>query len=205
MNTSSSQHHVAPRSLWLLIPLLVVLLAACSTAPQPKFRLTNITGHMPDLKFQLTDDSGKAVTARDFRGKVTMLYFGYTHCPDVCPTTMAHMHVVMQRMGKLADNIRFLFVSVDPARDTPQVLHQYMNAFDPHDVGLTGTRAQIRALAKRYRVAFDRGKVHKDGSYEVNHSSAIYIFDRKGRVRLLATPLTSNKDLVHDLRLLLSN
>jgi protein SCO1/2 len=182
---------------------LVVLVSACSSAAKPRFDLTNVTGHLPDLKFQLTADNGKTMTAKDFRGKVVMMYFGYTHCPDVCPLTMTRMHVVLQQLGKQADGIRLLFVSVDPARDTVPVLHQYVTAFDKHDVGLTGTPDQIRALAKRYRAAFDRGKVQKDGGYEVNHSAAIYIFDGKGHARVLATPATSNKDLEHDLRLLL--
>ncbi|GAB3035286.1 MULTISPECIES: SCO family protein [Oleiagrimonas] len=184
--------------------LAAALLAGCHSAPKLKFRLTDVTGHLPDLKFQLTDDDGQTVTAKHYRGKVTMLYFGYTHCPDVCPLTLTRIHVVMQRLGKLADGARFLFVTVDPARDTVPVLHQYVTAFDKHAVGLTGTRAQIRALAKRYRAAFDRGKQAKNGGYEVNHSSAIYIFDRQGRARVLATPATSNDDLVHDLHLLLN-
>lgn len=182
---------------------LALLLAACS-APQPQFRLTNVTGHLPDLKFRLTADNGKPVTADDFRGKVVMLYFGYTHCPDVCPLTMTRMHVIMQKLGEQADGVRFLFVTVDPARDTVPVLHQYVTAFDRHAVGLTGSRDQIRALAKRYRAAFDRGKVQKDGGYEVNHSSAIYIFDRQGHARVLATPATGDADLIHDLHLLLA-
>lgn len=201
---SPSLPRIPSRWMKKLSTLLVTgLLAACSSAPSPQFRLTNVTGHLPDLAFHLTNDNGKQVTARDFRGKITMLYFGYTHCPDVCPLTMTRMHVVMQRLGAKADDVRFLFVTVDPARDTVPVLHQYVSAFDPHAVGLTGTRDQIRALAKRYRAAFDRGKVQKDGGYEVNHSSAIYIFDRQGHARVLATPATSNDDLAHDLTLLI--
>lgn len=190
------------RSLGPVVLALTLLLSACSQ-PQPKWRLTDIHGHMPDLQFSLTNDDGKAVTAADYRGKVTLLYFGYTHCPDVCPLTMTRMHVVMQRLGKLADATRFLFVTVDPPRDTPQVLHQYVTAFDKHAVGLTGPEASIEALAKRYRVAFDRGKTDANGNYEMNHSSGIYIFDGQGHARLLATPATSNDDLVHDLHLLI--
>jgi protein SCO1/2 len=184
---------------------LGALLAACqpheNAAP---WQLTDIWGHMPDLSFQLTDDQGKTVTAADYRGKVTLLYFGYTHCPDVCPLTLAHLHVVLQRLGKLADGARILFVSVDPARDTPQALHAYVNAFDPHIVGLTGSPAQVEALTKQYRAAFSREPGKSDGSYEVSHSSGIYIFDGSGKARLLATPNDSQDKLVHDLYLLLS-
>lgn len=180
------------------------LLAGCQHDEPLPFRLTRITGHMPDLAFQLTNDDGKPATAADYRGKVVLLYFGYTHCPDVCPLTLAHLHVVMQRLGPLADDARILFVSVDPARDTPSVMHAYVNAFDKRAVGLTGNSRDVEALVKRYRASFSREPDTGKGVYEVSHSSAIYIFDRKGQARLLATPADSQDDLVHDLHLLLA-
>lgn len=190
-----------------LLALLAIglLLAGCHRVAPLPFRLTNLTGHMPQLQFTLTNDEGKTVSAADYRGKVVLLYFGYTHCPDVCPLTMAHLHVVMQRLGKLADGARILFVSVDPARDTPAVLHAYVNAFDPHATGLTGSPGAIEDLVKRYRSAFTREPASKDGSYEVSHSSAIYVFDRDGNPRVLYTPSSKQDDLVHDLQLLLDN
>lgn len=181
-----------------------VLLSACHQDEPPPWQLTDISGHMPDLSFQLTDDQGKTVTAADYRGKVTLLYFGYTHCPDVCPLTLAHLHVVMQQLGKLADGARILFVSVDPTRDTPAVLHEYVTQFDAHAVGLTGSPTDIEALSKRYRAAFTREPGKADGSYDVSHSSGIYIFDGNGKARLLATPTDPQNKLVHDLHLLLS-
>ncbi|MFC3650018.1 SCO family protein [Dyella humi] len=182
-----------------------MLLAACQQHDEAApWQLTDISGHMPDLSFRLTDDQGKTVTATDYSGKVTLLYFGYTHCPDVCPLTLAHLHVVMQRLGKLADGARILFVSVDPARDTPEALHAYVTAFDPHAIGLTGTPADIEALTKRYRAAFSREPDKSGGSYDVSHSSGIYIFDTSGHARLLATPDDAQDKLVHDLHLLLS-
>lgn len=189
-----------------LLALLAVslLLAACQSHQPLPFRLTNVSGHMPPLAFNLTNDEGKPVTAADYRGKVVLLYFGYTHCPDVCPLTMAHLHVVMQRLGALADGARILFVTVDPGRDTPAVLRSYVHAFDPHAVGLTGSPGAIETLVKRYRSAFTREPASKDGSYEVSHSSAIYLFDREGNPRVLFTPADSQDDLVHDLHLLLS-
>ena len=189
-------------SLWALL-LAAAVLAGCHGAAPLPFRLTNLTGHMPQLEFNLTSDEGKAVSAADYRGKVVLLFFGYTHCPDVCPLTMAQLHVAMQKLGDRADGARILFVSVDPTRDTPEVLHGYVNAFDKRAVGLTGTPRAVEALVKRYRSAFTREPSARDGSYEVSHSSAIYVFDRQGRPRVLYTPADKQEDLVHDLELLL--
>lgn len=191
---------------WFLLVLPCVaalLLAGCQHDSPLPFRLTQVTGHMPDLAFKLTDDTGKPVTAADYKGKVVVLYFGYTHCPDVCPLTLAHLHVVMQRLGPLADDARILFVSVDPTRDTPTVMHAYVNAFDKRAIGLTGDAGDIEALVKRYRASFSREPDTGTGAYEVSHSSAIYLFDRQGRARVLATPADSQDDMVHDLHLLL--
>jgi protein SCO1/2 len=187
----------------LLLLLAGMLLAGCHGAAPLPFRLTNLTGHMPQLEFNLTSDEDKPVSAADYRGKVVLLFFGYTHCPDVCPLTMAQLHVVMKKLGAQADGARILFVSVDPARDTPAVLHGYVNAFDKHAVGLTGSPRAVEALVKRYRSAFTREPSGKDGSYEVSHSSAIYVFDRDGKPRVLYTPADKQDDLVHDLQLLL--
>jgi protein SCO1/2 len=187
----------------LLLLGAVLLLAACHREGKLPWRLTDISGHMPDLAFQLTDDQGKPVTGEDYRGKVVLLYFGYTHCPDVCPLTLAHLHAVLERVGAKADDVRILFVSVDPARDTPAIMHAYVNAFDKRAVGLTGTPRALETLSKRYRSAFTREPAQADGRYEVSHSSAIYLFDRQGHARLLATPAASQDDLVHDLYLLL--
>ena len=188
-----------------LLALLVAgtLLAGCHGATPLPFRLTDLTGHMPQLEFNLTSDENKPVSATDYRGKVVLLFFGYTHCPDVCPLTMAQLHVVMKKLGAQADGARILFVSVDPTRDTPAVLHGYVNAFDKHAVGLTGKPRAVEALVKRYRSAFTREPSGKDGNYEVSHSSAIYVFDRDGNPRVLYTPADKQDDLVHDLQLLL--
>lgn len=195
---------LARRLLWPLLLVVAVLLAACHRDDGLTWRLTNISGHMPDLAFQLTDDNGRAVTAADYRGKVVLLYFGYTHCPDVCPLTLAQLHAVLERVGPTANDARILFVSVDPARDTPAIMHAYVNAFDKRAVGLTGTPRATEALSKRYRSAFTREPDQSAGQYEVSHSSAIYLFDRQGRARLLATPAATQDDLVHDIHLLLA-
>jgi protein SCO1/2 len=117
--------------------------------------------------------------------------------------TLVHLHTVLQKMGPAADNVRILFVTVDPARDTLPVLHQYVTAFDPRIVGLTGSQDELAQLAKRYRAFFQReAPGQKAGDYEVTHSSAIYVFDREGRARLLATPGSTNDAILHDLTLL---
>jgi protein SCO1/2 len=194
-----------PRIALLLSSLACcLLLAACQRGGDLPFKLTDIGGHMPDLQFQLTDDNGKPASAADFRGKVVLLYFGYTHCPDVCPLTLAQLHATLQKLGKPADDVRILFVSVDPARDTPAVLHAYVNAFDKRAVGLTGSPGAIEALSKRYRSAFTREPSGAGGNYEVTHSSAIYVFDRAGHARVLDADAPQD-DLVHDLDLLLAD
>lgn len=194
---------LARLALLLTLVLGSLGLAACHRQDDAPWRLVQVAGHMPDLDFHLTDDQGKSVSGKDYRGKVVLLYFGYTHCPDVCPLTLAQLHVVMQRLGPLADNVRILFVSVDPARDTPEIMRAYVNAFDPRAIGLTGSAGDIEALSKRYRSAFTREPDKGDGSYEVSHSSAIYVFDQEGKARLLSTPNNPQSDMVHDLHLLI--
>lgn len=191
-------------TLALLAVVALASLAGCQREPQPEWRLNDVSGHLPDLDFRLVDDHGKAVTGADYKGKVAVLYFGYTHCPDVCPLTLTQLHVVLGRLGPAAEKVRILFVSVDPQRDTPSVMHDYVNAFDPRAVGLSGPDPELEKLAKRYRSAFTREPPRGDGSYEVSHSSAIYIFDGQGKARLLATPSASQDDIVHDLTLLTS-
>ena len=191
---------IAPR---LAIALCVALLAACHSGAPRAWRLTDVRGHLPDLRFRLVGGAGRTVTASDFRGENVLLYFGYTHCPDECPLTMTHLHRVMVDLGPLAARVRILFVSVDPARDTPQVAQEYAAAFDPRAVGLTGDMAEIDSLAKRYRVAFERGPDLPGGGYEVTHGSAIYVFDARGRARLLASPADTDGDIAHDLKMLI--
>ena len=187
---------------WLLPACTALLLAACASRTQ--WQLDSVQGHLPDLKFQMTNDLGQPVTATTYRGKVVLMYFGYTHCPDVCPLTLVHLHTVLQKLGKQADDVRILFVTVDPTRDTAPVLHQYVTAFDPRVVGLTGTQDAIAQLAKRYRAFYkpEQAKAASAGDYEVTHSSAIYFFDREGRARVLATPGSTNDEILHDLKLL---
>jgi protein SCO1 len=174
----------------------------CRQAPSP-WNATDITGFLPDLSFTLTDGQGRAVTAADFRGRPCLLYFGFTHCTDVCPTTLATLAAADRELGPEADQVRVLFVSVDPHRDSPGVLAHYAARFGPQVVGLTGDLPALRALARRYRVAFGYGEPYPDGDYEVSHSAAIFAFDRAGRARLLMREESGVPALAADLRRLL--
>ena len=165
------------------------------------WKLTDVTGHLPDLSFSLTGDDGKPATGDTFKGRTSLVYFGYTHCPDVCPETMARLMQVLTQLGPDAQQVRILFVTVDPARDTPKALHDYLGAFDAqHARGLTGSDRQIESMAQRYRVAYQMEKRDPNGDYEVTHSSAVYVFDAEGHARLLATDQDSPDVIAHDVR-----
>jgi protein SCO1 len=172
---------------------------------------TDIAGSLPVLAFTMTRATdGKEVNATAYKGKVTVLYFGYTFCPDVCPTTLLNLSMVLKKLGPAADDdVRVLFVTVDPERDTLHVLKQYTSAFASQTVGLRGTADQLAELAKRYRVAYSVNPATKDHPYEVTHSSAVYVFDRSGEARLLISGLaTGNPNLdgvAGDLRTLIEH
>ena len=165
---------------------LALLLAACGGGKG--WHLKNVTGVVPGLEFRLTDDAGRRVSAADYRGQAVMLFFGYTSCPDVCPTTLAKLAAAMKRMGGAAQHVRVLFVSVDPRRDTLEVLHGYVRAFGPGITGLRGSQAELQRLARRYRITYSYGKPDANGDYEVTHSSAVFVFDAQGKARLMVLP-----------------
>lgn len=182
---------------------LLAVLASCGS-PEPSFSLKNITGLMPPLEFELTNQDGMRVTADDFRDQVVLLYFGYTQCPDACPTTLATLERALHTLGPAARQVRVLFVSVDPARDTTAILRQYVKAFGPEFAGLTGDDAALTALTKRYRVAYSRDKPDDRGLYAVTHSSAVFVFQKGGKARLLAREQDSSAAIAHDLRRLIA-
>lgn len=188
----------------LAVVLLLSSLAACSGS-QPPFLLQNITGLMPKLEFTLTDQDNRVVSARNFRGQVVLLYFGYTECPDACPTTLAMLRQALRSLGSEAGAVRVLFVSVDPQRDTTSVLKRYVGAFGSQFVGLRGDDAALNALTHRYRVAYHREKPGPDGYYSVDHSSAVFVFDRTGQPRLLAGSTSGAKTIASDLHRLLAS
>ena len=164
-----------------------LFLAAVPVAAAAALHMTDISGGMPKLDFRLTRAAdGAPVTGETYRGKVVVLYFGYTNCPDVCPTTLANL---TDMLGKLnSPDVRVLFVTVDPARDTVAVLKQYAAAFSPQIEGLRGSDNQLAELARRYRVAYT---VDKGPPYQVMHSNAVFFFDRDGRARLVTTDTTN--------------
>jgi protein SCO1/2 len=171
---------------------LALAVAACDES-QP-WHETEITGALPDLAFTMTRaDDGQTVTAADYRGKIVLLYFGYTFCPDVCPMTLSNIAQILDRLGPQAEDVRVLFVTVDPNRDTLPVLKQYAAAFAPELDGLRGNPAQLAALAKRYRVAYSVRPKTAEHDYEVTHGSAVYVFDGTGKVRLLLSSLATGK------------
>ncbi len=175
---------------------LLLSLAACNRE-QP-WHATNITGAMPRLEFQLTRArGGRPVSASTYRGKVVLLYFGYTHCPDICPTTLANLSDALKRLGPRASGVRILFVTVDPDRDTNKVLGEYVTAFAPEIDGLRGSDDALASLARRYRVAY--GVTKEKGAYNVMHSEAVFFFDRGGRARLVTTSTENTSDIAYDI------
>ena len=184
---------------WLL---LSALLAGCSGGA-PKFKNTDITGACYGKALSLTDQSGKHRTLADFRGKVVLLFFGYTHCPDVCPTTLAELSQVMKMLGPAADRVQVLFVTVDPERDTPAVLSRYVTAFDPRFLGLYGDAAATRRAAKEFKVFYEKHDGPAPGEYSMDHSAGTYVIDPKGRLRLFVRNSKAAADLAHDIRTLL--
>ncbi|MGN6270399.1 MAG: SCO family protein [Sphingomonas sp.] len=182
--------------------LLALAAAAALTACHPArpWHSTDVGGSTPDLKFSLTRATdGKTVTAADYRGKVVLLYFGYTYCPDICPTTLAHVAQVLTPIDSSAKDVRVLFITVDPARDDLKTLRDYAANFGPEFVGLRGSPDELAALAKRYRVAYSVKPDPDPAKYVVSHSSALYAFDRNGHARLLMSDLSSaNPDLKGD-------
>lgn len=174
--------------------ILALLLAGCS---KPSWHMTDITGGMPRLDFHMSEKD-VPVTARDFRGKVVALYFGYSHCPDVCPATLANLAEVAAKVH--SPDLRILFVSVDPERDTGPVLADYVKAFSPQVVGLRGSANELADLARRYRVAYS---VDKGPPYQVMHSNAVFFFDNDGRARLVTTDTSDTSAMAEDVKRLL--
>lgn len=187
---------------WPALAAAALLLAAC--AEEHSWNLRDISGVMPDLQFELTRaGDGETVTQADYEGNVTVVFFGFTNCPDVCPLTMSKFSGALDGMDG-ADDVRFLFVSVDPERDTPEVLERYTSSFGEQFVGLRGDIPTLRELTKRYRVTFSHGEPDDNGYYDVSHSSAAFIFDRDGDVRLLARQDDSVDEIRTDLERLVA-
>lgn len=188
------------RWLWLVV-LCCAALGACNTSRSP-FLTTDVSDGLPPLQFTLTDHDGRTVHAADYTDRITLLFFGYLHCPDVCPLTLSRLSHVLDTLGADAGKLRVLFVSVDPQRDTTAALATYVRAFGPQFVGLTGTVTQLRDITRRYHTKFDYAALDAQGDYTVIHGRAIYVFDRGGRSRLLMVYDQGAKAMQHDLALL---
>ena len=184
----------------LVAVLLLAMLQACS-GDKPRFAGIDLTDTKKDVQFTLSDVNGKERTLEDFRGSYVMLFYGFTQCPDVCPTTLGRAVEVRKKLGADASRLRVVFISVDPDRDTPELLRNYLQAFDPEFVGLRGTGEQTKVAAKALNVFFE--KVPTGGSYTINHTALTYIFDPQGRLRLGMRHEQTVDEFVSDLRLLM--
>lgn len=187
---------------WVAACIAVLALGACDGG-KPQFKSTDITGAPYGKSLALTGHDGRPRTLADFRGKVVVLFFGYTQCPDVCPTTLAEVARAIKTLGADADRIQVVFVTLDPERDTPQILAQYVPAFDPRFLGLYGDLEATRAVAKEFKVFFEKRPGSTPESYSIDHSAQVYVIDKKGQLRLFVRHERIATDLAHDLRILL--
>ena len=195
----------------LLIVLASVLafllsLSACDQAQKPKvsFNNTDVTGLEYAKGFALTDQNGQRRTLEEFRGKLVFVFFGFTHCPDVCPTTLAEMAGIMKALGPESERLQVVFITLDPERDTPELLASFVPAFHPSFLGLTGDQVTIDKVAKDFKV-FAQKVPGKDGkSYTIDHTAGSYVFDAQGRIRLFVRHGQPDDALLKDLRQLLA-
>src|SRR5206468_4992546 len=186
----------------LLAACFAALLTAC--APRgPAFQGSDVTGSSFAREFELTDPSGKTRTLADYRGKAVAVFFGYTQCPDVCPTTLAALAGAMKELGPDADRVQVLFITVDPERDTPDLLSKYVPAFDPRFIGLRGDAEQTARTAKEFKILYQKQPGASPGSYTMDHSAGTFIFDPQGRLRLYVGVAQGPDVFAHDLRELL--
>jgi protein SCO1 len=185
----------------LAIALGALLLAACNQ--QTGFQGSDVTGSKFGRDFHLTDHTGKARALADFRGKVVVIFFGYTQCPEECPTTLSRLAAAMQKLGRDAARVQVLLVTVDPERDTPQLLSQYVPAFNPTFLGLYGDAAATAEVAKEFKVLYQKQPGPTPGTYSMDHSTGTFIFDREGRLRVYESYAQGPDALAHDIRALL--
>lgn len=178
-------------------------LAACMES-KPQFKAVDLTGADYAKDFQLPDADGKMRSLKDFRGKAVVVFFGFTQCPDVCPTTLAELAQAKKLLGPLGDKVQGIFITVDPERDTPEVLKAYMANFDPGFVALRGSPEQLAAVAKDFKVFYKKVEGKTATSYTMDHSAASYVYDPEGRLRLYTRYGGGAQALADDLKLLLA-
>ncbi len=179
-----------------------LLLTACQ--PQaPAFNNVDITGAQYAREFALTDHTGAKRTLADYKGKVVVVFFGFTQCPDVCPTTLTDLAQVKQKLGPAGNDLQVIFITVDPERDTPAVLAQYVPGFDPSFVALRGDAQETERTAKEFKVFFQKVPGKTPSAYTMDHTAGSYVFDREGRVRLFLKHAQGVDAIVADLKRLL--
>jgi protein SCO1/2 len=168
--------------LWLIL----LLLSACGADKKPETPLfgTDITGADFAKDFSLRDHDGQQRELKDYLGKTVVMFFGYTHCPDVCPTTMADMAKTMKLLGEQANQVQVIFITLDPERDTQEVLAKYVPSFDKRFVGLYGNAAQTAETAKTYKVFYEKQAVAGQSGYTIDHSAGSYVYDKEGKIRI---------------------
>ena len=192
----------------LLTLAVVTALLGCDRAGAPsakqQFQAVDITGAEYARTLSLPDQNGQARTLADFKGKVTVVFFGYTQCPDVCPTTMAELAQVKKALGKDGERVQGVFVTVDPERDTPAALQAYMASFDPSFVALRGTLEQTKAAAKEFKVFFAKVPGKVEGSYTMDHTAGSYVLDGSGKIRLFVRYGAPAEALTADIKALLA-
>jgi protein SCO1/2 len=183
-----------------LIAAMAMILVACS--PKPEFKNIDITGSTAFGKdFNLLDPDGNTRTLADFKGKVVVMFFGYTQCPDICPTTLTEMQQVMTLLGPQSDKVQVLFVTVDPERDTAAILKQYVPSFDPRFLGLRpADEAALEKVAKDFKIYYKKVPGKSPGSYTMDHTAGSYAFDPQGRLRLYIKHAQGPETLTHDLK-----
>jgi protein SCO1 len=181
-------------------------LAGCDRAGPASasgFKAIDITGAEYARGFDLPDANGQRRTLADFKGRVTLVFFGFTHCPDVCPTTMLELAEVKKALGPDGARVQGIFITVDPARDTPELLRAYVSNFDPDFVALRGTEEETQALAKQFKVFYAKVPGKAEGNYTIDHTAASFVFDPAGKIRLYTRYGGGAEALKSDLRLLL--
>ena len=192
-----------------LFAAMLTGLAACDgrapgAAARPSFKGVDITGAEYARSLALTDADGQPRSLADYKGKVVLVFFGYTQCPDVCPTTMAELAEVKRQLGADGARVQGIFVTVDPERDTAALLKAYLANFGPDIVGLRGTSDEIKAAAKEFKVFYSKVPGKTDTSYTVDHTAGSYVFDTKGKVRLFTRYGSGAQALIDDLKILLA-
>ena len=188
---------------WRLAVLAVAIGLSACRRPPAQFESVDITGADYAHDFRLTDAGGKPRSLADYRGKVVVMFFGYTHCPDVCPTTLADLKTVMQTLGPDADRTQVLFVTLDPARDTPALLAQYVPSFDARFVGLRGDAETTARTAKDFKVFYQQVPSPSGNGYTLDHTAGSYVFGPDGRLRLFVRQGEGAAAIAHDVKLLL--